>query len=277
MSSESEESGKVTEIVKVVGELVEKVPIYQDAVQPAAKEVGKGLQIVARAVNAALTPVEGLIWGVEQIRDFVRERVSKKLENVPPEDIQQPKPHVGVPAIDALRYTGSEEALAALYANLLATSMDRATAYKAHPGFVDIIKNMCPDEARILKHLGASPIYPIVDIRSVSNQDGSYRTTHRHLSLIGIEAGCEHVPLAATYLDNLERLGLVSIDSMSQISGKEAYARIEEHPEVKAIVENLNTHEGRHAQVQKMRLTVTDLGNHFIRACVIDKETQPRS
>lgn len=85
--------------------------------------------------------------GVEQIREFVHNRVSKKLENVPPEDIQPPKPHVGVPALDALRYTGAENELADLYANLLATSMDRQTAYRAHPGFVDIIKNMCPDEA----------------------------------------------------------------------------------------------------------------------------------
>ena len=99
------------------------MPVYQDAVQPAAKEIGKGLQVVAKAVNAALIPVEGLIWGVEQIRDFVRDRVAKKLEAIPPEDIQQPKAHIAVPAIDALRYTGTEDGLSELYANLLATSM----------------------------------------------------------------------------------------------------------------------------------------------------------
>jgi len=67
MAPEENGTGKVTEIVKAVGELVDKVPVYQDAVQPAAKEIGKGLKVVARAVNAALVPVEGLIWGVEQI------------------------------------------------------------------------------------------------------------------------------------------------------------------------------------------------------------------
>jgi hypothetical protein len=170
---EKSEGGKVTEIVKAVGELADKVPIYQDAIQPAAKEMGKGLHVVVRAVNAALAPVEGLIWGVEQIREFVRERVAKKLENVPPEDIQQPKPHIGVPAIDALRYTGTEESLAELYANLLATSMDKATAYRAHPGFVDMIKNMCPDEARIMKHLAPLPAYPLVDIKLVSKKTGA--------------------------------------------------------------------------------------------------------
>ena len=277
MSDESTEGGKVTEIVRAVGELADKVPIYQDAIQPAAKEVGKGLQVVARAVNAALIPVEGLIWGVEQIRDFVRERVARKLEGVPPEDIQQPKPHIAVPAIDALRYTGSEHALSELYANLLATSMDKATAYRAHPGFVDMIKNMCPDEARIMRHLVAAPAYPLVNIKFVDKSNRSYVVTHRYLSLLGVDAGCEHVPLAPTYVDNLERLGLIRVDEMSKLHSEDAYKRIEEHPQVTRIVEDLNKTEGRRAEIQRIRLLVTDLGKQFIRACVIDKDAQPRS
>src|SRR5690348_3071068 len=146
MNPGNENGGVVGETAKAVAELAKSVPVYQDAIQPAAKEAGKSLHLVARAVNAALIPVEGLVWGVERIRDFVRERVAAKLDNVPPEEVQQPKPHIAVPAIEALRYTGAESDLAELYANLLATSMDRATAYRAHPGFVDMIKNMSPDE-----------------------------------------------------------------------------------------------------------------------------------
>lgn len=277
MSGESTDDGKVAEVVKAVGELADKVPIYQDAIQPAAKEVGKGLHIVAKAVNAALVPVEGLIWGVEQIRDFVRARVAKKLENVPPEDIQQPKPHIGVPAIDALRYTGSEDGLAELYANLLATSMDKATAYRAHPGFVDMIKNMCPDEARIMKALANASAYPLVNIKLVTTSDQSFVVTHRHLSLLGIDAKCEHVPLVANYLDNLERLGLVHIDSMTKIHNEALYKRIEDYPQVKQIADDLRKIDGKSVKIERIRLTVTDLGKQFIRACVIDKEAQPRS
>jgi hypothetical protein len=277
MPEEDRGTGKVTEVVKAVGELVDKVPIYQDAIQPAAKEVGKGLKVVAHAVNVALIPVEGLIWGVEQIRDFVRERVEKKLENVPPDEIQQPKPHIAVPAIDALRYTGSEDTLSELYANLLATSMDRATAYRAHPGFVDMIKNMCPDEARIMKWLAVDEACPLVNIKSVSNKDRSYMVTHRYVSLLGVDAGCEHVPLTPNYIDNLERLGLVQIDSMSILHDDEVYKRIEEFPQIKGIIEDLNKTEERKSEVQRIGLQVTDLGKQFIRSCVIDKNAQPRS
>ena len=277
MTEKENKDGSIAEIAKAIGEIVDNVPIYQDAIQPAAKEVGKTLQIVVQTVNAALTPIEGLIWGVDKIRDFVRERISTKLENVPPNEIQQPKPHIAVPAIDALRYTGSEEDLSELYANLLATSMDRATAYRAHPGFVDMIKNMCPDEARIMRFLVTSRYYPLVNIKSVSNQDSSFRITHRHLSLIGIDATCEHVPLAPNYIDNLERLGLVQVETMVQMHNEAAYKRIEEQPQIKLIIDDLKKTEGRTVVVDKFRLAVTDLGQQFIRACVIDKNLQPRN
>lgn len=274
---ENNKTSSTTEIAKAVGEIVDKVPIYQDAIQPAAKEVGKGLKIIAKAVNTALMPVEGLIWGVEQIKDFVHERVSQKLEDVPPEDIQQPKPHIAVPAIDALRYTGSEDDLSELYANLLATSMDKATAYRAHPGFVDMIKNMCPDEARIMRFLSSNPYYPLVNIKSVSTTDQSFQVIHRHLSLLGLDAKCEHVPLTSNYIDNLERLGLVQVETMVKMSNDELYTRIEEYPQVKEIIDDLNKTQGRKVEVEKIRLAVTDLGKQFIRSCVIDKNSQPRS
>jgi len=277
VSENENKDSSVSEITKAVGEIVDKVPIYEDAIQPAAKEVGKGLHIVAKAVNAALAPVEGLVWGVDKIRDFVRERVAKKLGDVPPEDIQQPKPHIAVPAIEALRYTGAEEDLSELYANLLATSMDRATAYRAHPGFVDMIKNMCPDEARIMRFFASNQYYPLVNIKSVLTKDASFQVTHRHLSLIGIDAGCDHVPLASNYLDNLARLGLVQVETGVRMTDEAAYTRIEEYPQVKKIIEDLEKIEGRGVEVEKIRLAVTDLGKQFIRACVIDKNAQPRS
>lgn len=277
MAGENENGGLVGETAKAVAELAKSVPIYQDAIQPAAKEAGKSLHLVTRAVNAALTPVEGLVWGVEKIRDFVRERVSAKLDNVPPEEVQQPKPHVAVPAIEALRYTGAESDLAELYANLLATSMDKATAYRAHPGFVDMIKNMSPDEARIMKFLATSGSQPLVNVKATQKEGGGFQIVHRHLSLIGIKAQCDHVPLAATYLDNLVRLGLIEIPTMRRIKSDDPYKEIEDFPQVLSILEELRKVETHTIEVEKIKLDLTDLGRQFIRTCVIDKAAQDRS
>jgi hypothetical protein len=269
-------AGAMGETAKAIAELAKSVPIYQDALQPAAKEAGKSLHLVTRAVNAALAPVEGLVWGVERVRDFVRERVSAKLDNVPPEDVQEPKPHIGVPAIEALRYTGSESELSELYANLLATSMDRATAYRAHPGFVDMIKNMSPDEARIMRFLAGSGDQPLINIKLVMNESGHFVVANRHVSLIGLKAGCEHPPLAANYLDNLVRLGLVELPERFLVNDA-IYEEIENHQQIKQIREQLAAREGARVEIERKKIELTDLGKQFIRACVLDKETQPRS
>jgi hypothetical protein len=59
----AEKENKIAETVKAVQGLVEAVPIYQDALQPAAKEIGATLHTVARCVNIALFPVSSLVWG----------------------------------------------------------------------------------------------------------------------------------------------------------------------------------------------------------------------
>lgn len=277
MPDESDKAGTITDAAKAIAAITENVPIYQDAVQPAAKEIGKGLHLVAKAVNAALIPVEGFIWGMEQVRDFVHTKVAKKLENVPPEDIKQPKPHVGVPTLDALRYTGSEEELADLYANLLATSMDRKTAYSAHPAFVDIIKSMSPDEARIMKFVGANGTGPqaMINIKLVK-QDSSFLLVHRHISLIGVDAQCEHPPITSNYIDNLERLGLLKVDSTAKITAEEPYKRIEDRTEISKIIEDLSKTPELTVEVQKIMVNMTDLGKQFYKVCVVDKEIRIR-
>lgn len=276
MPEEEKSSGQVTDAAKAIAAITENVPIYEDALQPAAKEISKGLTIVAKAVNAALLPVAGLVWGADQIKEFVNKKVSQKLENVPEEDIQSPKPHIGVPVVDALRYTGDEEGLADLYANLLATSMDRKTAINAHPGFVDVIKNMSPDEAKIMKFLSTNDLYPLIDIALQHNPGTVFRITHRHVSLLGIDAQCEVPSLTSSYLDNLSRLGVIEFPATGHISDNNVYKRIEEFPQIKEIIDNFNKTDSKKAKIIKQRLAVTDLGKQFIRACVVDKAIQPR-
>jgi hypothetical protein len=272
-----EDSGKITEIAQAVATVTEKVPVYQDAIQPAAQELGKGLQLVARAVNSALSPLEGFIWGIDRIRDFVRTKVAEKLRSVPPEDIREPEPQIAVPAIESLRYTGAKEELADMYANLLATSMDVKTALHAHPAFVDMIKNLCPDEARILRFLSSRPLYPIINIKLIQNDNGSYVIVHRHVSLLGTEAQCQHPFLAANYLDNLVRLGLAEIPEFGHLTDEAPYKRIEEHRQIKGLLESYNKLTDRRPEVEKLRAMLTDLGRQFIQACVIDKNIQPRA
>lgn len=145
------DENKVRDAADAVKGVVEAIPVYQDALQPAVQEVGKGLATVAKTIHVALAPVAALVWGFEQVRDFVHSRVAEKLKDVPRERIATPSPSVAGPALEALRYSGHDADLREMYANLLATSMDASTAREAHPAFVDIIKQLAPDEAKLLR------------------------------------------------------------------------------------------------------------------------------
>ena len=267
--SESEDTESAVEgTIKAVTGLVEKVPVYEDAIQPLAKETGKALGTVGKTVNAALMPIRGLVWGIEQIEEFVQTRVTKKLENVPPENIQTPDPAVAGPAIESLRFTGHKESLSDLYANLLATSMDSTTAKTAHPGFVEIIRNLSGDEAKILSHLVEVQAIPLVDIRRESIEGKGGVVVSPYVTTVGHDSGCEHREMVGTYLKNLERLGLIDMPRGKHLAAEGAYDRILNNPPVKQIEEGLNALEKHKAKFEKYYAMPSALGELFIAACV---------
>ncbi|HGY2543177.1 MULTISPECIES: DUF4393 domain-containing protein [Enterobacteriaceae] len=270
MADEESTNSKVADVANAVAAVAKEVPIYQDALQPAAQEIGKALGTVAKLVNVALAPVSGLVWGYEQIREFTATKVAEKLKDVPPEKIVTPSPNVAGPAIEALRYTGHEESLSEMYASLLATAMNEDTIQKAHPAFVDIIKQLTPDEAKIVRGFTAShTINPLISIKASSPNktisDG-HQIVLRNFSQIGQRAGCEHIHLVPAYLDNLVRMGLCEIPEGMAYSSDTWYSPLINHPEILSKIEEMR-HFNRQIEIKKSVLTITDFGRQFALAC----------
>ncbi len=269
MLSMSEEN-KIRDAADAVKGIVEAVPIYQDALQPAAKEVGKGLETIAKTIHIALAPVSALVWGFDQIKDFVSTRVAEKLKGVPQERIKSPSPSVAGPALEALKYTGYEDSLRNLYANLLANSMDSKTAADAHPAFVDIIKSMTPDEARLIKMFATSSSCALIDLK-VTLKEGGFIILHRNVSLLGGQAGCEYSQLVPNYLDNLCRLGLLDIPIGFSFNDKNIYTALESSVLVQDVKQSFEGNDKLTFGIDHKKVDVTDFGKQFIRACVVDK------
>jgi len=267
---------KVRDAAEAVKGIVEAVPVYQDALQPAAREVGKALQTVAKTIHVALAPISALVWGFENIKEFVSVRVAEKLRNVPPERIQTPKANVVGPALEALRYTGPEESLRDLYANLLANSLDADTAKNAHPAFVDMIKSMSPDEARIMRLFATRGVFPLVDLRLADVAGTGYQVLMRNFSLIGKEAGCEHPELTTSYLNNLDRLGLILLPDQGGIgtphlTDSKQYEVLEAAPELATLRAEVEGSTAYKLVLERRFVEITSFGSQFCNACVIDK------
>ncbi|MDD5290780.1 MAG: DUF4393 domain-containing protein [Patescibacteria group bacterium] len=263
---------KITQAAKAVEGIVKAVPVYQDALQPAAKQIGKGLETITKTINIALAPVSALVWGYEKISVFLSAKLTDKLKNVPPERIVTPNLLVAGPVVESLRFAAHEETLRELYANLLATSIDSATAQNAHPGFVQIIQNMSPDEARVLKFFTTGGDKPLIDVRA--NVKDGYRILYRNFSHIGKKAGCEHQQLLPNYLDNLCRLGLLEIPPMVHIVAEGLYEELESDKALDPIKKQVEAKEGWTLSFNRKEISLTTLGKQFCLACVIDKDLQ---
>lgn len=270
----SEEDGKnessVEGTIKAATGLVKAVPIYDDAIQPAAKQVGKTLETLAKTVNMVMAPLSSLVWGYEQVREFVETRVTEKLESTPEEEIVQPPPNVAGPALESLKYTGAIEELRELYANLLASSMDSKTTNNTHPSFVEIIKQLSSSDAKLLGAFSYTDAEPAVRIRNMREDKKGGRDEIRCFTLLGEKTGCGANHSLGTSLDNLSRLGLIKIPDSYELIREGTYDPLLENPFVKSVTSNIDATDGRKSQIEKTSILVTELGRRFINTCVID-------
>lgn len=262
--------GNIEATFNAVTGLVKAVPVYQDAVQPAAKEVGKTLETIAKTVNVALAPVSALVWCYDQIKDFVDNKVSEKLQNVPSDKIVTPPTHIAGPALESLRYTGSIDELKELYANLIASSMDKDSTKEAHPSFVEIIKQLSPDEAKLLSVFIATNQKPVINIRNNRADGSGGRDHYRFFTDFGERYNLQEINLVPNYLDNLSRLGLIVIPGRYALLGDDMYTSLEEHQLVKDMIETIDNTDDRKSEIVKTAIKVTGLGRQFIRTCVQD-------
>ena len=269
MGEESGGDNKVKGTIEAVTGLVKAVPVYEDLLQPVAKQLGKSLETVGKAINVALLPVTGLVWGYENIQVFLATKLADRLKDVPPEDIITPKPNVAGPAIEALRFTGHEESLSDMYANLLAAAMDKNTADGAHPAFVEIIKQLTPDEAKLISYFMKPLPFPLVSIRAehVDFEKGGHDIAV-NISLLGSKANLELPHLVPTYLDNLCRLGLTDIPNDYAYIDKSLYTELEESAEVKLRQKPELLKPDYKFKVHQKAVKVTNLGVQFGSICV---------
>ncbi len=270
------DENKIRDAADAVKGIVEAVPVYEDALQPAAKEIGVALQTVAKTIHIVLAPVSALVWGYDQIREFVSTKVAAKLSGVPPENIATPAPNVAGPALESLRYTGHEETLRDMYANLLAASMDTRTANEAHPSFVEIIKQLSPDEARIIRLFVSPRAFPLLEVRwDYAEQTPEHRGGQdilRNFSLLGNEASCSFPDLTPRYIDNICRLGLAEVPTFFEYTAPGIYDPLENHPIVLAVKAQVEADSARKFTINHRGLRITELGKQFCRICVVPHE-----
>ena len=217
----------------------------------------RGLRVAATDRDAAIELVYGAATGVRgRARDFLgvadlNERIGK----------------LGLSGTEEPDHRGQNGAapdnvLRARGAQLLRESADVAAVDGAHPAHARVLDELAPDEARILRLLAVDGPQPVVDVRAANLFGAASHPIASNLTMVGREAGCRHRDRGATYLNNLERLGLIRF-SDGPLEELSKYQVLEAQPEVLDSIKRAGRAQSVHRSVR-----LTPFGIDFCDTCL---------
>ena len=189
----------------------------------------KGAEAPAHTLNLVWKQVFGScdLWLEKQqlkrkkeLDDFSN-RLNENLEKIPQEEIQEPKYSILGPVIEASQYYLEEEELREIFAKLVSASFDARNNGKIHNSFVEKVKSLSSDDAKLLQLMKelksiAIGVYYIED----NNTDGSYILSE----IVCLVFGEQNIEKIAVSIDSLVQLGLVKIDLDNYFTDEKVYA-----------------------------------------------------
>lgn len=107
------------------------------------------MDIIPKFLDSALTPVIKAKARRDNNLKLFLEDLNKKVNEIPEDKLQEPPLNIVGPALDDVaKFYYDEEYLRKLFANLIASSMNK-DCY-VHPSFIKTIEQLSPDDAKII-------------------------------------------------------------------------------------------------------------------------------
>jgi hypothetical protein len=257
---------------------------FGEAADAFGKEVvplGPRAGALARRVGDLLLGLlEGAVFGLEQVGDWLQTEVTKRLESVPNDQITQPDPRIAVPAVQALLYSMNEKIISQMFANLLASNMNLQLRDSTHPAFVEMIKEMTPADALLLTRFSVQSAHIEYLVRLSENDEVQDLSFSHSFELRDID-----LDTLRGSINNLIRLGLIERRHgihpvLPSISDEEKRLNQKHQPmvdKINASPEELQRHGLKgpcQLLIERDGLFLTPLGRKFIDVCLNDGPPQ---
>ena len=157
-----------------------------------------------------------------------------------------------------------EEDLRDVAEGLIRRSLEPDAVFaRRHPAFAQILAELTPDEARILRFLMVAGPQPSIDIRTKTPfQIGSERIAYG-INMIAQMSGCRWPEFSENYLSNLNRLGLVQF-SKEPVEDYRRYSLLEVQPDAIEAIE----HARRSTLSIYRSIHLTAFGHQFCDVCI---------
>ena len=228
-------------LVKSVGEEATKETksLVSKILGPPAEEIGETLRL---AIRAKLSPLRTKFLTANEAAEVALEAATRRLRNVDPAVLRSPAPEVFAGVIEGLQTRSEVPELREMFGALLATSM-RSDVEAPHPSFTEVIRQIVPDEARLILYIAG---HVRKSRKPIEIGHWTVPTAKQRRLFVGrdpspdiaIAAGAVELAnraalsqpaRAAAYVDNLCRLGVTDIERTlpdSAADDKLLYARL---------------------------------------------------
>lgn len=233
---------------------------------PAAEQTGKALGNVMGLFNTLTLPVK-LFNEYAQINYL---KYSNKIKDIPIDKIKEVEPEIAIPLMEKLSYVSNDD-LAEAYANLLAKASNKDDVELVHPGFVNKINSMSPDEVRILEYLKNKNDIEYIIFKAKNKKGTRYNLSCKLTGLEDIlKLTSERIEL---HIENLISLSILDDKEGTWFSEEVRYRKFNElyknmEERYKDSVEKTSEFgEGRSLLTEKSYYRVTTIGRTFIKAC----------
>ncbi len=246
-----------------------KSKAYDDAAHPFMGWLGKTGGAFGHALYAVIgLPVEKWAQRKEEQMKKLSEQMEARILSIPEDRRVEPSFGTVQSIFDGLDSCLDEEILQAGFVNLLESAMDSRTASGLLKCHANTLKQLCPDEARVLQVLHVKRNQPFIDVRSHDKGGKGWMVELRYVTDIDDWTKCEAPDNIPSYLVHLETLGLLRIDEMNYVANDEVYNALEKR--VSGLKKGIED-SGKRFEIGKGVVYITPLGEDFAKSCGLQK------
>lgn len=196
--------------------------------------------------------------------ELFRKQLESSIDQISPDKVVEPSIQTTAQALENSKYCIDEEKLRDMFAALISNSMNSDYKKDIHPSFAEILKQMSPLDAeiiRVFKHADPSGL-PLCQYLV---NDGDIYKLLLEYAFLGYPT--TDLQVCSLSISSLSRLGLLEPTYETRLTGDDKYTPFEEHIYIKNFQRqypNENVH------IRKGRVLLTPLGWSFSRVCIPD-------
>jgi hypothetical protein len=197
--------------------------VSKDVLSPPAQELGR---VLGDMVTVSFGWLEKIKIKQEHNIKLFKEELQTGLGKIKPGNLIQPPLYIVGPAIEASKYYIESTELRQLFINLLLSASDKTKQSIVHPSFIEIIKQMSPDDAQCFRYLSEfKSNIGVCTLRLYEEGNNDFYRPIRYIfDFPGLDA--ENFVQYMTIANNLTRLGLIECSDDTTSDKEESYTNL---------------------------------------------------